>query len=299
MESTPKFHLFKDLPKELRILIWEYYFDSHRLHVVHPSPESKSINAAKEALTYTCTVLEPPTNVIIENGLPPSPLISREALDIFLWSKRKWTPITFSKDFSESVASSRTRLPHSFGYLSAKRSGPRPEERPAYVDWSRDMLYICTSHSEQAFWSLRSAPWRSEIRKLALLVPHVGFAGAIPFGPSAPIREVLDYMLGLEELFIVLIPQAGTLHSPSTNQAIAGIRRDMYGFVPYLSYLKEAGLATNHMLYNRTCMLIREAMASAPRKTKLERVVDVDCLTVPYGYYERKTYPPVTKTAST
>ncbi|KAI1089969.1 hypothetical protein F5B19DRAFT_352417 [Rostrohypoxylon terebratum] len=298
MESTPKFHLFKDLPKELRILIWEFYFESPRLHVIHPAPESESVNAAKEALTYICTVLEPPTNVIIQNALPPSPLISREAHEVFLWSKRTWTPISFSKDFSESVASSRTRLPHSFGYLTTKRSGPRPDERPVYVDWSRDMLYICTTHSEQAFWSLRSIPWRSEIRKLALLVPHIGLAGAIPFGPSAPIREVLDYMLGLEELFIVLIPQAGTHRSPAASEAIAGIRRDIYGFVPYRIYLNKAGIATNHMLYNRTFMLIQEAMAGAPRKTKLERVVDVDCLTVPYGYYERKTYLPATKTTS-
>ncbi|KAI1210785.1 uncharacterized protein F4807DRAFT_459625 [Annulohypoxylon truncatum] len=303
MEPARGFRRFNDLPKELRILIWEYHFQAHRIHVVHPAPESEKINPMKEVLVYSCTILDPATNLIIEDRRPPSPLVNREALEVFLWCKRVWTPITFNKDLAESVTANRGRVPPQFVHLAGKRDIPKVQERPVYIDWSRDILYICASHTEQTFWSLRSTPWRNEVRKLALLIPHVGFAGAIPFGPSAPIREVLDYMHGVEELFIVLIPQAGTAQSATAQsatarEAIARLPRDVHGFVPYVNYLKEAGLAKNHMLYNRTAMLIRDAMASAPRKIKIERVVDVDYITTPFGYYERKPRSPFATTVT-
>ncbi|KAI1454773.1 hypothetical protein F4805DRAFT_438369 [Annulohypoxylon moriforme] len=302
MEPREGFPFFNDLPKELRILIWKYYFESHRLHVVHPAPECEDVNPAKKVLSYSCTVIDPATNVIIENARPPSPLINHEAHEVFQRCKRTWTPITFSNDFARSMTSSRGRLPPQFAKLASNHVEQIRDERPIYIDFSRDMLYICAMHTEQAFWLLRSTAWRNEVRRLAVLVPHTGFAGAIPFGPSAPVREVLDYMQGLEELFIVLIPQAGKadiIHSPNTSEAIARLRRDINGFVPYLDYVKEAGLASNHTLYTRTSMLIRKAMTGAPREIKIERVVDVDYVTSPFGYYERKPRLPVETTTST
>ncbi|KAI0884920.1 uncharacterized protein GGS22DRAFT_164657 [Annulohypoxylon maeteangense] len=293
MDPSRSFHQFNDLPKELRNSIWEYHFQSHRLHVVHPGPQSENINSMKEVLSYSCTILDPATNIIIKDARPPSPAINREALEVFQWCKRKWTPITFTKDLPESVTSGRGRLPPQFAQLaSTKINLPKVNDRPIYVDWSRDLLYICAAHSEQAFWSLRSTPWRGDVRSLALLVPHTGFAGAIPFGASAPIREVLECMSGLEELFIVFIPHEGTKHSPTTSENIAKLKRDMHGFVPYVSYLKEAGLATSLMLYNRAAMSINKAMSDAPKKIKIEKVVDVDYLTTPFGHYKRNVRVP-------
>ncbi|KAI2463334.1 hypothetical protein F4781DRAFT_126636 [Annulohypoxylon bovei var. microspora] len=304
MGSLSTFHLFNELPKELRLLIWEYHFESHRVHVVHPAPENENINAKKEVLSYRCTVLDPATNVIVEDARPPSPLVNREAHEVLDSCKRAWIPITFNKDLAESMTLAGSGVPPPFSRLVAsqsvtRRGRPEAQERPVYVDWGRDMLYICASHTEQAFWSLCSAPWRGDVQKLALLVPQSGFHGAIPFGPTAVTRGVFHFMQGLEELFVVLIPQAGTTHSDDTSKALAGLHRDIHGFVPYVKYLKEAGLATNHMLYNRTAMLLREATSSAPRKVKLERVVDVDYLTGPFGHYRRNVRLPFASTAST
>ncbi|KAI1644142.1 uncharacterized protein F4817DRAFT_347799 [Daldinia loculata] len=298
MTSLNTFECFNHLPKELRILIWEYHFESARIHVIHPSPESQMRNPKREVLLFCCTVLDSATNLVILDERPPSPLINHEAYDIALSCKRIWTPVIFGKDLADSVTSGRARVPLQFALTLASNvpdecNDTRPQARPVYVDWDRDMLYLCVSNAEQAFWSMRSVPWRDSVRKLAVLVPQSEFDRAIPFGPTDPIREVLESMTELEELFVVLVPQADVLVpvTTPTSKVLTGLSRDEFGFVPYVEYLKKAGLASNHILYARTAMSFREALVDLPRKIKLKRVVDVDCLTCSFGYYRRSLSP--------
>ncbi|KAI1476511.1 hypothetical protein F4774DRAFT_235328 [Daldinia eschscholtzii] len=299
MTSLSTFECFNSLPKELRILIWEYHFESARIHVIHPSPESHLRNPKREVLLFHCTVLDSATNLVIPDGRPPSPLINHEAYNIALSCRRIWTPVIFSKDLADSVTSGRARVPLQFGLtvgssLLADFNDTRPQARPVYVDWERDMLYLCVSNAEQAFWSMRSVPWRDRVRKLAVLVPQSEFDRAIPFGPTDPIREVLESMAELEELFVVLVPQVDVLvpvTATPSSKVLTGLSRDGFGFVPYVEYLKKAGLASNHILYARTAMSFREAIVDLPRKIRLKRVVDVDCLTCSFGYYRRSLSP--------
>ncbi|KAI1403528.1 hypothetical protein F4819DRAFT_219851 [Hypoxylon fuscum] len=292
MTSLGTFECFNDLPKELRILIWEYHFESARLHVVHPAPESQNRNPKREVLLFQCTILDSATNLVILDGRPPSSLINREAHAVAISCKRAWTPVRFGKDVAESVASGRARVPLQFAMINSSGSGSEQRDvqaGPIYVDWDRDMLYLCVAHAEQAFWSLRSVPWRDRVRKLAVLVPQSEFDRAIPFGPTDPIREVLESTAELEELLVVLVPQAGV---PATASApMTGLPRDTFGFVPYVEYLKEAGLASNHILYARTAMSFREALAGLPRRISLKRVVDVDYQTCAFGNYRRSLNP--------
>ncbi|KAF3071055.1 hypothetical protein GL218_00503 [Daldinia childiae] len=298
MTSLKTFECFNNLPKELRILIWEYHFESARIHVIHPSPESQMRNPKREVLLFCCTVLDSATNLVILDERPPSPLINHEAYDIALSCKRIWTPVIFGKDLADSVTSGRARVPLQFAIslgtnIYDEYNDTRQQARPVYVDWERDMLYLCVSNAEQAFWSMRSVPWRDSVRKLAVLVPQSEFDRAIPFGPTDPIREVLESMTELEELFVVLVPQADVLVpvTAPTSKALTSLSRDEFGFVPYVEYLKRAGLASNHILYARTAMSFREALVDLPKKIKLKRVVDVDCLTCSFGYYRRSLSP--------
>ncbi|KAI1106468.1 hypothetical protein F4804DRAFT_30392 [Jackrogersella minutella] len=291
MTTVGTFSCFNDLPTELRLMIWKFYFGSARLHVVHPAPESEHTDPMKEVLSYCCTVLDPLTNFVFQDAHPPSPLISREARDVFLSLNRAWDPVRFGSDTSESVIS---HLPDQFNWLdhfadllsSFQRTERNASERPVYVDWGRDMLYICDPQTEQAVWALRNAPWRRNVRRLAFLVAQNEFSGAILFGPFAPIREILEVMTGLKELFVVLIPQTET----AASAGVAGLPRDAFGFVPYANYLKVAGLAADHMWYNRAASIIRKAMNSMPKQIKLERVVDVDFLAGSFGRYQRRAH---------
>ncbi|KAI1136818.1 hypothetical protein F5Y05DRAFT_104714 [Hypoxylon sp. FL0543] len=296
MAALKSFECFNSLPKELRILIWEYHFESSRLLVVHPAPESQNRNPKREVLLFRCTVLDSATNLVIQDALPLSPLINREAHAVAVSCKRVWTPVQFGKDLAESVVSGRGRTPLHFSPINgtgqvAEDDIKQAHVRPVYVDWNRDMLYLCVSHAEQAFWSLRSVPWRNRIQKLAVVVPQSEFDRAIPFGPTDPIREVLECLKGLQQLLVVLVPQTGVVVPGATPTAVTGLPRDTFGFVPYVNYLKEAGLASNHMLYTRTAMSFREAIAGLPRTVKLERVVDVDYLASDYGHYRRGSSP--------
>ncbi|KAI0181602.1 hypothetical protein GGR52DRAFT_525263 [Hypoxylon sp. FL1284] len=286
MASLTSFELFGRLPKELRILIWEYHFQGARLHVLHPAPESENRNPKREVLAFDCTVLDSATNLVLD-GSPPSTSINREAHWVATTCRRVWTPVSFGKDVADSASSTRVlRMPLQWtGPLLAAGRGTK-EVRPVYVDFEHDMLYLCVAHAEQAFWSLRAVPWRDRLRKLAVLVPQSEFERSIPFGPTDPICEVLDATVGLEELLVVLIPNAAAALRPSAG--MAHLPRDAFGFVPYVDYLQQAGLASNHILYARTAMSFREALGSLRRKIKLRRVVDVDYITCPFGHYRRR-----------
>ncbi|OTA55214.1 hypothetical protein K449DRAFT_438764 [Hypoxylon sp. EC38] len=295
MAELTTFEFFNKLPKELRILIWEYHFESARLHVVHPAPESRNKDPKREVLTFKCTVLDSATNLILD-ARPPTPLINHEAYDVALSCKRVWSPIEFGKDIYESVVSNRSRGPLQFALgtgpgLVTEGDITHAQQSPIYVDWERDMLYLCVSYAEQAFWSLRFVPWRTRVQKLAVVVPQSEFDRAIPFGPTDPIREVIDFLVRLKELLVVLVPQSDVIVPGKTSATVTGLSRDAFGFVPYVDYLQQASLGINHILYTRTAMSFREAIAGVPRKIKLERVVDVDYVNGPFGYYQRSPGP--------
>ncbi|KAI1765215.1 hypothetical protein GGR53DRAFT_519753 [Hypoxylon sp. FL1150] len=302
MTAFGTFEYFNALPKELRLLIWEYHFESARLHVVHPAPESENRNPKREVLIFQTTVLDSATNLVILDGLPPSTLINHEAYSVASSRRRVWTPVRFGKDLADSVAASRAaRMPlhwpaanvanyANIAELAADGGGQ--QIHPVYVDFHRDMLYLCVAHAEQAFWSLRSVSWRDRLRKLAVLVPQSEFDRAIPFGPTDPIREVLESTYELEELLVVLVPQPNVVGPRALATKTAGLPKDEFGFVPYVDYLQKAGLASNHILYARTAMSFKEAIGGLRRRIKLRRVVDVDYLTCAFGYYRRRSMNP-------
>ncbi|KAI2632172.1 hypothetical protein GGR54DRAFT_634940 [Hypoxylon sp. NC1633] len=296
MTTLATFNRFGDLPKELRILIWEYHFEGSRLHVIHPAPESQNRNPMKEVLLFQCTVLDSATNHVIQEGCPPSSLINREAHDVALSCSRVWSRVSIGMDLVDAFPASRYRLPIQFPLVTstlpppslAARINNEPHARgPVYVDWERDMLYLCVTNAEQAFWSLRTVHWRDRVQKLAVLVPQSEFDRAIPFGPTEPIRETLEALTGLKELLVVLLPQTDVISSNATIMAIGDLPRDSFGFVPYVNYLQAIGLTRNHILYARTAMSFREALKELSRKVTLERVVDVDLITGELGYCRR------------
>ncbi|KAI0016608.1 hypothetical protein F4780DRAFT_783036 [Xylariomycetidae sp. FL0641] len=366
------FTCFNALPQELRLIIWEFYFQAPRLHVVHPAPESHGRTPPREVLLFACTSLDAatsrPYNTPGAEPLPPN----REALHVYLSAssslrylakpaptrgadelvaahphrlivheddppRTDTSPPRPRADFDASIASiadytasnddatadaaAATDLawdlvrPYverrvlgdgetlSEGQIEAQGSIPHfgawrrgPGCAPRSVNWPRDLLYLCVPHAEQAYWSLRYVPWRSRVRRLAVLIPESYFEDGsrrpIPFGPSQFIREVLEGLICLEELFIVLVPSAEAAGADADAQrgvreALQGIPRDAFGFVSYVEYVRKVSVASHHMGYARAALSFQQALPYIPRNIRMQKVVDVDRAPSEYGVYTR------------
>ncbi|KAI0010505.1 hypothetical protein F4779DRAFT_616472 [Xylariaceae sp. FL0662B] len=277
MPFLERFEYFNYLPKELRLLIWEFYFSSPRLHVVHPKSESRAgPDPPRDVLFFDCTVLDAGTNIAIQDGPLPS-WINHEAHAVAAVSKPRRRPVDLARGLVE-------RYP-------GQRWAPHPEAwgiaaQPVYVSWDSDMLYVCVRNAEQAFQSLRHTSWCDRVRRLGLLVPLVRHGNdihqPIPYGTPNSICTVLQAMKSLEKLSIVLLP------TPEAAEAVCSRRRDAFGFVPYVDYLRDAGLDSSHMSYVRCALSFKKALSCIQKEIKLERVVDVDFRYCDVGHYQRR-----------
>ncbi|KAI1506377.1 hypothetical protein F5X99DRAFT_422998 [Biscogniauxia marginata] len=326
--SPSTFTCFKSLPLELRLLIWEHHFLSPRIHVVHPAPESLGRLPPREVLLFNCTVVDAGTNQVVEGG--PTPVPNREAQAVRArllrqhqqqhqqhqhQQQRPSEPVDLAwnlvkpyverralgdgETLSEGQTEAEAAIPH-FGAW-------RAAARPVHVDWRHDLLYLSVPNAEQAFWSLRYVAWRARVRRLALLVPESHFEDGscrpIPFGPSQFIREVLEGLTALEDLFIVLVPPqlhqqqqqkqqqtrttAGAGAGAGVEVGAGGLKRGPFGFVPYVDYLKKVGLASNHMVYARAALSFQQTLTNLPRPVRMLKVVDIDRSPTGFGEYRR------------
>ncbi|KAH8682345.1 hypothetical protein BX600DRAFT_505949 [Xylariales sp. PMI_506] len=187
------------------------------------------------------------------------------------------------------------------------------------VDWEADLLFVCSTSSEQAFRSLGEQAWAHKVHRLAVLVPSRAETD-IPFGPGYIVSHTLRSMVALTEVYVVMIPShvhrsrsrrqsshhrgnaaEESLHEDRVkNEAIAdrfmALKRDAFGFVPYVDYLKEIGVTTaemtqgRHLTYQRTALSFKQALQyhlDWPH-VKLQKVVDVDCLMLGESSYHRR-----------
>ncbi|KAI1637258.1 hypothetical protein F4809DRAFT_329175 [Biscogniauxia mediterranea] len=321
------FTCFKSLPLELRLLIWEHHFLSPRIHVVHPAPESSGRMPPREVLLFNCTVIDADTNLELAGGPTPSPNREAEAVRARLLRRQRGRgePVDLAWNLVKPYVERRTLGDGetlSEGQIEAAGTIPhfrawRDANRTVHVDWRADLLYLSVPHAEQAFWSLRYVAWRARVRRLALLVPESHFEDGsrrpIPFGPSQFIREVLEGLAALEDLFIVLVPPdqvagaGGTATATATTTSsstmttitptstptpaspISGevLKRGPFGFVPYVDYLKKVGLTSNHMPFARAALSFQQALANLPRDIRMLKVVDIDRTATGFGEYRR------------
>ncbi|KAI5925994.1 hypothetical protein F4810DRAFT_657062 [Camillea tinctor] len=311
------FTCFKSLPLELRLLIWEHHFLSPRIHVVHPAPESEGRMPPREVLLFNCTVVDGDTNLELPGGPTPAPNREAEAVRARLQRREpgRGEAVDLAWNLVKPYVERRTLGDGetlSEGQIEAAASIPdfdgwRRRNRPVYVDWRVDLLYLSVPNAEQAFWSLRYVAWRARVRRLAVLAPESHFEDGsrrpIPFGPSQFIREVLEGLTALEDLYIVLVPPeqgVGTDTTPAptptaaatttsmTSPAAGVLKRGPFGFVPYVDYLKKVGLTSNHMPFARAALSFQQALANLPRDIRMLKVVDIDRTATGFGEYRRK-----------
>ncbi|KAI0479065.1 hypothetical protein GGR56DRAFT_633285 [Xylariaceae sp. FL0804] len=291
------FTCFPSLPKELRLLVWEQHFQAERIHVIHPAPESHGRRPPREVLLFNCTVLDAATNIAVPAQLLAWPA-NKESL-VVSRSMRKakdrgeLVPLAWElvkpyverralgdgETLSEGQIEAGSDVPHFANWRAALCD--------VRIDWAADLVYLSVAHAEQSFWALRYAECRTKVRRLAVLIPQSfledGSQRPIPFGPAQFLREVLESLENLEDLYVAFQPLPGTI---PRNNAASALRRDRYGFVSYVEYLKKVGVSGNHMSFSRAALSFQQA--NAMHSSALHKVVDIDYIPSDYGRYQRR-----------
>ena len=282
LETAQSFEKFGELPKELRLLVFEYYFQGPRIHVVFPAPESRGHVTARDTLFLRTTSLAAGTNIHLGPG-PPAVAIDHEA---YAAAARAGVsvgqPGHLARDLVDPTASWRqdTNIPLRPASASASEE-PRPANTAVCVNWADDLLYIAVPHAEHAFWALKFCTWAKRIRRLAVLIPQ-NDEPRVPLGPYPHIEEVLKAMSALESLSVVWVPP-----EPATRATCSGLPRDPYGFVPYREYLRRTGLVPHQMSFVRAHLTFQKALQGRD-SVKLTKMVDVDCVHSGANGYQRR-----------
>ena len=251
------FHRFPDLPTELRLQIWEHYFDVPRVHVLYPALSKPSSTSDGSSLAYTDLTAQ--TNHDVPASLRfAAATISCEALKVFR-SKFDCVHMNFMGRPSKQVKDLYEHKLRDLAALEDQEEAPRipkdvlqtapglaefiknPGGKPrdtlmpgAHVNWESDLLYL-TDGADVNCETLRrvcNGPIASKLRKVAILI-HDGhkyqgfrqFTGpSVNFPkPSANLDEVI-LAVRLSDLDVL---------------ANAHVKRDDFGFVPYDSVIHD------------------------------------------------------------
>ncbi|KAJ3577655.1 hypothetical protein NPX13_g2914 [Xylaria arbuscula] len=294
------FHRFPDLPAELRLQIWEYYFDTPRIHVLYP--------VSRSPLTLDRTTLAYADLTAQTNHDAPASLrfaaarISCEALEVF---RNKFDrvhlnfmglPSKHVKDLYEQKFGGLTtledqeqapRIPKNIlqtpGLAEFLRNpGGKPDKTlmpAAHVNWESDLLYLADGADVNCETLRRvcNGPVASKLRRVAILIhdshKYEGFRQFT--GPSVDFPKP---SANLEE--VVLAVRLSDL-DPLAN---AKIERDDFGFIPYDSVVHDKRGGSWQWMQNMKLIerrftymtqLLREAFPDL-EDSKIKWAVDID-----------------------
>ncbi|KAI0426023.1 hypothetical protein F5Y09DRAFT_78531 [Xylaria sp. FL1042] len=245
------FHRFPDLPTELRLQIWEHYFDVSRIHVLFPS-SSKSRNAPNNTpAAYADLTAQTNRNVPASLRFAAA-TINCEALEVF---RKKFDfvhlnfmdlPSKFVKDLfndksrglivrhgpeqplsiPKEILQSKPDLAEFVRYPSRR---PRDTVMPGvHINWENDLLYL-TDGTDVNCETLRrvcNGPVAGKLRRVAILIhDSCRYEGWRHFlGPSVDFPKP---SANLAE--VILVVRLNDL-DPSVH---ATVERDGFGFAPY------------------------------------------------------------------
>ncbi|KAJ8119643.1 hypothetical protein ONZ43_g3453 [Nemania bipapillata] len=251
--ATRTFHRFPDLPTELRLQIWEYYFDVPRIHVLYQG-SSKSQRALEETpVAYADLTARTNHNVPASLRFAAA-AINQEAFGVFaktfdfvhmdfmsLPSKQVKSvfddklrslidstdadptqPLSIPKDILRS-------RPDLAEFVRNPGGKPRDAVLPGvHINWESDLLYLTDGGDVNCEMLRRvcNGPIAGKLRRVAILI-HDGYKyeGFRRFyGPSVDFPKP---SANLTEVTLVV-----RLNDPEPMRH-ATLERDDFGFVPY------------------------------------------------------------------
>lgn len=240
------FHRFSDLPTELRLQIWEYYFDVPRIHVLYQKqPKTQQavdyadLTAATNhqlpaslrfaAATISCEALEVFRKTFDFAHMDFMSLPSKHVKDLF---DDRLRGLSNPEDLDQRLCIPKSLVqskPDVAEFVKNPASKPRSMVMPgAHINWENDLLYL-TNGADVNCETLRRAcngPIASKLRRLAILIHDSHkYEGWRPFdGPSVGFPKPLA---NLTE--VILVVRLNDAESP----AQATVPRDEFGFAPY------------------------------------------------------------------
>ena len=248
------FHLFPQLDEYLRRLVWKFYFDAPRIHVLHdPYPTiGPNERVDYDVILTNCTILDASTNIPVSSYIRYD--IDRESRHVALGLKPKRErihPLPEKKSLSTTHFNIRT--PHT----SHTRSIPVGRNDPIDIDWTNDLFYFYSPSSGVHIKGAR--------RRYALSAKIQNIALAYPFQtrliskdrtePTEPkpqyfefdhrnVNDMFKTLPPVREILVAALPpppisdDAGQEAAPATSSNDHGLERDEFGFVPFVDYLR-------------------------------------------------------------
>lgn len=303
------FHLFPQLDEYLRRMVWKFYFESPRIHVIH-EPAAPAYDP--EVIELTCTTFDATFNLPIPSYLHYN--IDHESRQIALGLKPKreriqrlLKPVATPSVFHAQWPTDPVELGHN----------PPTDGPPIDIDWDNDLFYICSPESGLPFASLRRrGDWVGKIQKLAIAQPFETPTTALNRpSPAAPralenvrhfrfnatiLEDTLSAFGSLREMSVVCLPPASLSMTDAQDEeydvSSDGFVRDESGFVPFGDYLKQKSGVENRRLGRNTTDTTRIYLALQERLTamgkltgiSLKKCIDIDGKQLPDGSYHRR-----------
>ncbi|KAI0513041.1 hypothetical protein F5B22DRAFT_648135 [Xylaria bambusicola] len=301
-QDTRTFHRFSDLPAELRLQIWEYYFDIPRIHVLYPAPSKLQSTSNGAAIAYADLTAQ--TNHNVPTSLRfAAATINSEALEVFhkkldlvhmnfmgLPSKHvkdlyehRFGDLVDRKDREQALSVPKDILqstPELAEFVRNPGGKPRDTLIPGvHVNWANDLLYL-TDGADVNCETLRrvcNGPIASKLRRVAILIhdsyKYEGFRQFL--GPSVDFPKP---SANLDE--VVLVVRLSDLDP----WVCANAKRDDFGFVPYDSVIQDRQKGSWEWMQNMklierrfvyVAQLLREAFPDLEDR-KIKWAVDID-----------------------
>ncbi|RYP07521.1 hypothetical protein DL764_002450 [Monosporascus ibericus] len=212
MESFSNFKPFAVFPPGVRDAIWEAYYQSKRVHIVHPDPNRPPRHKKYPNFLKTTSV-DLATNIIVI-GKEPTLLINHEATNA---ARRlglsdpdcSLERINFSCVLADPrlMGSPSSRELH---YSKTQRWAWRKATVPARISWATALLCVAPmtnfqDSDQMLFYSLTRLQPYPKLKKLAILAPSVtnpneSISLLLNFNRGQFYRKVLTSLASLEEI---------------------------------------------------------------------------------------------------
>ncbi|KAI0198587.1 hypothetical protein F4808DRAFT_435726 [Astrocystis sublimbata] len=249
------FHCFAELPTELRLQIWGYYFDAPRIHVLYHGGSKIPKGLAGTPVAYAD--LTAGTNECVPASRRfAAAAINYEALELFqktfdfthinfMGLPSKLVKDLYEEQFRNLDDASPDRLPPITNEIMRSRPDlaeflKNPDGRPKdmivpgiHINWGNDLLYLTDGADVncEVLRRLCNGPIAGKLRRVAVLIhDSCNYEGWRPFyGPSVDFPK--PSTTPTEVALVVRLSNP----SPVSNAIVA---RDEFGFAPYDSVVQ-------------------------------------------------------------
>jgi hypothetical protein len=296
-QVSETFECFQRLPTELRLKIWEQYFEKSRIHISKNSlPQLNCLH-----------ILDAETNRLLSSKqLAAGILINHEAYQVFRETfevvtmagiyepssgvvRRSLATINVADVREEAIPENEMDMPPKLSQLLSELEGDDRKSAPSTlaVNWNRDL--ICLWEVPPSFRMFLQGKWAPKAQRVALVIKQKP-ASDWEFGPGywrddLLMREKVDCPTTLKQVILVLA------WSGDDKPEDDGRERDEYGFAAFgvlesLVSTEEYTQLTRY--FTEVAQVIKEAFPHLDRQEGIPWAVDIAYAGIRSAKYTRQ-----------